>query len=50
MFKIKYTLNILPIIGEHYVISDEGNELTKEDIKMLELFVQSDELVIFQSQ
>ena len=43
MYKIKYTLNILPIIGEHF----SGDELVKEETKLLDICVNSDELCIF---
>jgi len=44
MYKIKYTLNILPIVGEHY---NDNNERVREDIKIMDLCQDSEELCLF---
>ena len=44
MYKIKYTLNILPIVGEHF---NDKNELVREDIKIMDLCQDSEELCVF---
>lgn len=44
MYKIKYALNILPIIGAHF--NDEG-ELVRQDIQIMDLCFNSDELSVF---
>lgn len=44
MYKIRYTLNILPIIGEHF---SENGVLEKKSVKITELCFNSDELCVF---
>lgn len=46
-FKIKYELNILPIIGEHMTMDDE---LMCEGVLLVNQFFESEELEIFDCQ
>ena len=46
MYKMKYTLNILPMIGEYL----QDGKLEREGIKLMELCYDSEELEIFDQQ
>ena len=47
IFKIKYTLNLLPEIGFHMAYSENGTKVVNEHIQMLDIFTESDEIDVF---
>jgi hypothetical protein len=54
VYKIKYSVNLLPIIGEHIIDKDEknGGEKTylNSDVNFMGLLNETEELVIYETQ
>ena len=51
LYKVTYTVNMLPTLGEYIVQDDDGNrEFINKGIDLINECIESDELKIFKSE
>ena len=49
IYKIKYTVNLLPQIGPHWLTHDKELKFVNEEIRLLDLIIGHDELEKYDS-
>lgn len=47
IYKIKYSVNLLPLIGEYIVKTEEGMQFYNTDVAFMQMLNQSDELEVY---
>ena len=47
-YKVSYSINLLPVIGEYCVSDFKGKRMENEGLNLLECFIEGNELDIFE--